>query len=412
MLTVAYLANQFPSEVEPYVAEEIAELHSRGIGVVTGSVRVPNGTEMPEIVLQQMNVAVLRRAMWLLLTKWKRILPLLKRIRTGRESPGKRIKAMLHTFLGAYYAARLHGRNVDHIHVHHGYFGAWIGMTAARLMNVGFSMTLHGSDLLLSGSYLDSKLAYCDFCITISEYNRNYILRKFPEVEPGKIFVSRLGVDVPATLPHSNRDTNTLSLLAVGRLREVKDHAFLLRVCAELVARGVRFSCRIAGDGPERRRLESLIESGGLQERVTLLGHIARRGLDALYQAADVVVLTSRSEGIPLVLMEAMTRGKIVVAPAITGIPELVRAGETGFAYKPGSVKDCASQLQVIHQLLSAEGRRESAYLEQIRRNGIAYIEQNFNRVKNLETFGNLFVTRIAARGESRTDANLILQQI
>jgi len=53
--------------------------------------------------------------------------------------------------------------------------------------------------------------------------------------------------------------------------------------------------------------------------------------MNGLYRFADVVVLTSRSEGIPLVLMEAMGRGKIVLAPAITGIPELVLPGKTGF---------------------------------------------------------------------------------
>src|SRR6478672_6848454 len=72
------------------------------------------------------------------------------------------------------------------IHVHHGYFGSSIGMTAARLLNIGFSMTLHGSDLLRNASYLDLKLAQCDFCVTISEYNRNYILQRFPNVDAQK----------------------------------------------------------------------------------------------------------------------------------------------------------------------------------------------------------------------------------
>ena len=62
--------------------------------------------------------------------------------------------------------------------------------------------------------------------------------------------------------------------------------------------------------------------------------------MDALYRHADVAVLTSRSEGIPLVLMEAMARGRIVLAPAITGVPELVIPGKTGFLYAAGTLKD------------------------------------------------------------------------
>jgi hypothetical protein len=67
---------------------------------------------------------------------------------------------------------------------HHGYFGSWIAMTAARLLNVGFSMTLHGSDLLLNGTYLDVKLSNCTFCLTVSEYNRAYINKRFPDLDP------------------------------------------------------------------------------------------------------------------------------------------------------------------------------------------------------------------------------------
>lgn len=423
MLTVAYLANQFPSELEPYVGDEIAELRRRGTVVISGSVRRPKGgAELPDIVLQDAALPVIGQAMWLLMMKWNCVLPLLPRIVSGREPIARRIKALLHTLLGACYAALLRGHNVDRIHVHHGYFGSWIGMTAARLLNIGFSMTLHGSDLLQRGSYLDLKLADCAFCITVSEYNRDYILERFPDVDPRKIVVSRLGVDaVERTTPaNPERKQDSLHLLAVGRLHAVKDHAFLLRACAELMAGRVSFFCHIAGDGPERRRLESLIKKWGLQERVMLLGHIARTRLPTLYEAADVVVLTSRSEGIPVVLMEAMARGKIVLAPAITGIPELVRAGETGFLYEPGSLEDCVAHLHFIYSQMT--GRRHAArgaealadesagLLEQMRRNAGAHIEQNFNRTRNLQRFGDLFLQRSTAPGE--THANFILQQI
>jgi colanic acid/amylovoran biosynthesis glycosyltransferase len=411
MLTIAYLANQFPSDLEPYVGDEIAELRRRGIVIIAGSVRSPKGaTEIPDIVLQHDALRVLGPAMWLMITKWKCILPLLIRIVSGREPPAKRIKALLHTLLGACYAALLRGQNVDRIHVHHGYFGSWIGMTAARLLNVGFSMTLHGSDLLQSGSYLDRKLAVCDFCITVSEYNRDYILKRFPDVDPRKIVVSRLGVDVVERTANPEKKRDSFNLLAVGRLHEVKDHAFLLRACAELMACRVPFFCRIAGDGPERRRLESLIEKWGLQERVTLLGHVARTRLPALYEAADVVVLTSRSEGIPVVLMEAMARGKIVLAPAITGIPELVRAGETGFLYQPGSLQDCLAKLRFIYSQMI--GDESGGLLHDMRRRAAAHIDQNFNRAKNLQSFADFFLQRTAAATRNRTHANLILQQI
>jgi colanic acid/amylovoran biosynthesis glycosyltransferase len=432
MLTIAYLANQFPSPVEPYVADEIEELRSRGIRVVAGSVRKPaDGAENADwIVLQPLSLTILLQGLWLCLRKWRCISLLVARILfCGREGPVRRAKALVHTWIGACYAVRLKSRRVDHIHVHHGYFGSWIAMVAAPLSGVSFSMTLHGSDLLLHGAYLDVKLAHCAFCLTVSEYNRQYILERYPAIEPQKIVVSRLGVEVdelPIHSPASRRWPGTgLTLLAVGRLHAVKDHAFLVRACSELQQRGVNFECSIAGEGPERRNLESLIRKFGLEERVTLLGHIPREQMDSLYDRADVVVLTSRSEGIPLVLMEAMARGKVVLAPEITGIPELVLPGKTGFLYEARSMEDFVRRLLFIDSLMQAEARWDRLHperphlpslaarqLDWVRYAATVQVRHNFDRKTNLKSFGELFQPRIVARSESFRYESTLLQQI
>lgn len=366
MLTVAYLANQFPSPVEPYVTAEVEELRRRGIRVITGSVLKQRDAGLPsaQIVIQPLSIFLLLQALWLCMCRFGRISSLVGRIVFhGKEGPIRRAKALMHTWMGACYAVRLKGRRIGHIHVHHGYFGSWVAMTAARLLNISFSMTLHGSDLLLHKAFLDTKLANCAFCFTISEYNRQHILECYPNVKPQSIVVSRLGVEVPENhfrfFTQQQRAPADLTLLAVGRLQEVKDHAFLIRACAQLQDQGVSFECSIAGDGPERRKLTSLIRKLGLAERVTLLGHVAREQMDSLYDRADVVVLTSRSEGIPLVLMEAMARGKIVLAPAITGIPELVIHRKTGFLYEPGSMEDFIEHILFIHSLLRAKSQTD-----------------------------------------------------
>jgi colanic acid/amylovoran biosynthesis glycosyltransferase len=425
VLTVAYLANQFPSQVEPYVSDEIEELRRRGVHVIAGSVRRP-GAQLeasPEIVLQPISPIVLLRAFWLCIQRWSRVSDLICRaLFHGRESPVQRVKALLHTWLGAAYAVMLQGRDIDHIHAHHGYFGSWIAMAAARLLDRDFSFTLHGSDLLLHGSYLDTKLATCRFCLTISQFNRDFILEHYPQVAREKILVSSLGVEVSDRILPARRigPNDRIHLLAVGRLHRVKDHAFLVQACAELHTRGIDFECSIAGDGPERRRLQSQISARGLEDRVHLLGHVSRQQLDSLYGRADLVVLTSRSEGIPLVLMEAMARGKIVLAPAITGVPELVIHGKTGFLYEPGSLADFVDRLRFIHSLLQAKDCPHSnpyllsaaRQLDWIRHAAHAQVRHNFNRTANLKSFGDLFLARVAPRQTSLPDANLVLQQI
>jgi len=430
VLTVAYLANQFPSAVEPYVTEEIVELRRRGIRVIAGSVRKPRldpsfVQSQPEIVLQPLSALVLLRALWLCLRKSNRISTLIARVVfRGGEGPLKRLKALAHTWLGACYAVLLQGQGIDHIHVHHGYFGSWIAMVAARLSGVGFSMTLHGSDLLLHGTYLDVKLENCSFCLTVSEYNRRYILDRFSTVGAARVLVSRLGVNVSerdtCPVPKLKTADDPFTLVAVGRLHAVKDHAFLVRACTQLHDLDVSFACLIAGEGPERRSLESEIRQSGLEGQVTLLGHVAREQMDSLYDRADVVVLTSRSEGIPLVLMEAMARGKIVLAPGITGIPELVIPGKTGFLYQPGSLADFVDRLLFIRSrtqmpdhpelrpYLPSAGRQ----LDWVRHAAQAQVRHNFNRSKNLEAFGELFLQRIAPQTESIADESFVLQQI
>src|ERR1700733_11077959 len=179
---------------------------------------------------------------------WGKIADLVARVLLrGKESPKRRLKALLHTGLGAYYAVLLEGRGVKHVHVHHGYFGSWIGMVAARLMGVSFSVTLHGSDLLLKRAYLDTKLKNCKFCVTISEYNRRYILEHYPDADAGKVIVSRLGVNLSdrSKLPRSvvRDERRTITLLTVGRLHAVKDQVFLVRACARLRDRGLDFKC-------------------------------------------------------------------------------------------------------------------------------------------------------------------------
>ncbi len=422
MFTIAYLANCFPVAVEPYVSAEIQELRRRGMCVVAGSVRrAKAGQDQPgmpaDICLQPVRARTIVQAVVLLWQRRKNVRDLLVRILfRGKESLTVRCKALLHTTLGAYYAVLLQGRGVDHIHAHHGYFGSWIAMAAARLLGATFSLTLHGSDLLLHGVYLDAKLKDCMFCVTVSDYNRAYILQHFPEVDPEKVFIARLGVDTTEKRTSRHDEGNRrFTILAVGRLHAVKDHAFLIRACARLRDYGLKFECLIAGDGPERNRLEAQIRECGLQENVLLLGHVEREDMDALYERADMCVLTSRSEGIPLVLMEAMARRRIVLAPAITGIPEIVVSGKTGFLYAPGDMEDLVAKMIFLSLLVRSEDADARRRLEWVRHAAHAQIVQNFDRTKNLRHFAAEFEQRLAIGPDhlrSTPDEDPVLQQI
>jgi glycosyltransferase involved in cell wall biosynthesis len=239
--------------------------------------------------------------------------------------------------------------------------------------------------------------------------------------------VARLGVEIPALSGASTAAVKGKSepfrILSVGRLHAVKDHASLIRACARLQAQGIDFCCEIAGEGPERRRLEFLIRRLGIQGCVHLLGHADREQLESLYSRADLVVLTSRSEGIPLVLMEAMARGKLVLAPAITGIPELVFPGQTGFLYQPGSMNDFLDQLIAIRSTVSSQAGTDvsgkssvsgpsAEQFAWIRHAARVQVELNFNRKKNLKSFGDLFLRRVRSSTKEIPHESAVRQQV
>jgi glycosyltransferase involved in cell wall biosynthesis len=331
----------------------------------------------------------------------------------GPEPISRRCRTLAYTWLGAYLAMLLKRERIRHLHVHHGYFAAWVGMVAARLLNASFSMTLHGSDLLMRADYLDTKLKNCRFCITVSEFNRRYITEHYPQIDPQKIFAQRLGVDTSFWRPQAarNRAADRLTILSVGRLHPAKNHGFLLLACKALKMQSVPFRCIIAGEGEEREGLEQLIVAFDLEQEVVLRGHVHRECLPDLYAGADVVVLTSRSEGIPVTLMEAMAMQKVVLAPNITGIPELVTDGKTGFLYQPNSMEDFLVKLQLIR----AAGQSLNTMRQAARR----HVDLYFNSRVNLAGFTECFLKHAGGLDPSvlelpgkETHENSVLQQV
>src|SRR5215813_4629210 len=345
MITIAYVANFFPEPSEAYVSDEILVLRRRGCRVLPCSFRKPNEADLAASLGQgTVHVFPLSSrscllATWMCISRFRAIADLVRRAVQGPESFSRRLRTLVHTWLGAYLAVLLKREHVTHIHVHHGYFGSWCAMIAARMLEVEFSMTLHGSDLLLRGDYLGCKLANCRFCFTVSEFNRTYLVDRYPAVR-AKVAVHRIGIDLDRWCAKGEQSSPVFTMLSVGRLHPVKNHTFLVLACHSLKTAGVPFLCRIAGEGCEQDRLQRLIHELGMEQEILLLGHVPRTQLPELYSHADVVVLTSRSEGIPVTLMEAMAMERVVLAPAITGIPELVTSGETGFLYRPGSMDD------------------------------------------------------------------------
>jgi glycosyltransferase involved in cell wall biosynthesis len=146
-------------------------------------------------------------------------------------------------------------------------------------------------------------------------------------------------------------ERETPRIVTVGRLKAPKDFQTLARALS-LLPQG-SFEAEIVGDGPDRPELERRLRGLGLTESVRLAG--SRDDVPALLAAADVFVLSSRSEGAPVSVLEAMAAGLPVVATRVGGVPELVEDGQTGFLVPPG---DPAALTRVLAELLEDRALR------------------------------------------------------
>ena len=147
-------------------------------------------------------------------------------------------------------------------------------------------------------------------------------------------------------VPQARHDGSPPRVITVGRLAAPKDPVTLVRALARV--RGSPFTATIVGDGPDRAAVEAEIRAAGLEGVVELAGE--RHDVPRLLADADVFVLSTRSEGAPLSVLEAMAAGLPVVASAVGGVPEIVADGATGLLVPPD---DAAALAAALEQLLA-----------------------------------------------------------
>ena len=135
----------------------------------------------------------------------------------------------------------------------------------------------------------------------------------------------------PRTIPSK---PGTL-IAGVGRLHPQKDFTLFLDVAAALAKQDATVRFLIAGTGPEDAALRDHAAALGIADRVTFAGHVAE--MREVYRQADVLLMTSRYEGTPLTVLEAMASGVPVVASRLDGIAEVIADGTDGCLVTPGA---------------------------------------------------------------------------
>ena len=233
----------------------------------------------------------------------------------------------------AWVADVLSRERADVVHLHT--FGSQVlGTRAARRTGARVLRTEHSTRVYDDPScwpFSRWSLARADACIAVSEHVRSVAIRRAPWAA-GKIHVVPNGVDVERFAPVGEVRSGPFTFALIGRLEPRKGVDLALEALAEV--QGARLE--IAGDGSARKTLEALAQGLGLLDRVHFHGHVD--DVRPVVARADAALVSSRSEGLGIALLEAMAMGLPVVGFAVGGVPESVVDRETGLLARAGDV--------------------------------------------------------------------------
>lgn len=409
-MRLLYVVNAFPGSSETFVSDQIAGMIELGHNVTVVALRKGDAVNNQRVLQHKL----LDRAVFLEPAVTARgALKGLQRLRAvGRPSRLLRLvdarlsATFRRNLLLASLPQQLPGRlpAADYIVAHFGSNGVLardlriLGLITGRLATV-----FHGADLskhkLLRKMTSDYRLLFQDgdLMLPISEYWRRALVELGCPV--AKTAINRMGVDTDLFRFRSDRYASKgpiLRIVTIGRLVEKKGVVDAVSAVRDLVRRGVKVSYDIFGDGPLRPELERHIAEFQLTECVHLHGskphHEVRERLDQ----AHVMLLPSFTapdgdmEGIPVVLMEAMALGVVVVSTTHSGIPELVEHGAEGFLAPERNVPAIADALAYVAANFPAMG----AVVERAR----SKVVRSFNQRDNYTALERLLMERLNYR--------------
>ena len=184
-----------------------------------------------------------------------------------------------------------------------------------------------------------------DVLSCVSETSRTSMLAELPATCSVEV-LRHIVPASPRPVVSIQKASKILRLVCVARLARHKGIDVLLEAMAILRHDEVSVQLLIAGEGPERSALERLSEQRGVGSAITFLGNVDHSRIPELWQTADIAVLPSRTEGLPLAALEAMAHSIPVVATRVGGIPEVIRDGENGLLVESGDASALAQALK------------------------------------------------------------------
>ncbi len=354
---LAFLLSRYPAISHTFFLQEIRGLRELGLSIATASINDPDrrfdqltASEQQETratfyvksmprsraVLQLLGIALRSpKTVWRALRASQQM---------GPASFVRRIYSLFYVGEALLLSRWMRQQRATHLHAHFGGAVATVALIAAAAARLPYSLTIHGPDEFFDERHfqLKAKLEQAAFVIAISDFCRSQLMRiASPEAWP-RFDVVRLGIR-PELLPprpsRANDGSAPVRLVMVGRLVPAKGPMLLLEAFRKARAAGAAVTLTLVGDGPVRPEIERFLKEHGLCDVVTLAGALNHDQTLAAVAAADLFVLASFAEGIPVALMEAMALGVPCISTLVAGIPELIVSGRDGILVPAGSVE-------------------------------------------------------------------------
>ena len=364
---IAYIMSRFPKLSETFILGEILELEKQGQPVVIFPLlRVEQPVRHAEVDQLMTKVQY---------TPFLSLTILLANFHYLRRSPRQYLKTLWSALRGTlgsfnlfiraigifpksvYLTQLIEKQGIQHVHAHFSTHPALAALIISELTGISFSFTVHAHDIFVRTNMLDEKIKKARFIVTVSEFNKQYLLRLYPETPADKIKVIHCGVELERYKGQfGDKKGDQFTILSIASLQPYKGVEYLVKACAILRSRLGNFRCLIVGEGNERKKIEHLIAGLNLQKVILLLGSQPQDRVASLLSQADLFVLPSvvaangQMEGIPVSLMEAMASGLPVVTTRLSGIPELVHDGVSGLLVSPGDERALADAIVFLYQ--------------------------------------------------------------
>jgi glycosyltransferase involved in cell wall biosynthesis len=351
------LVNGFPRLSETFVLQELLELERRGLGLHVVALRRPVEVVEQEALsdlratveylpegpaqYQRLRVRLAHAAFFL-----QRRLAYVHALADALASPDYSRSLGAKAALLAHRIVRL---GSPPLYIHFAHKPATIGRLAALLAGVPYALSAHAKDIWLTpDDELARKVRDAEVVLTCTAEGHAHLSTLADGGTPVRLAYHGVELKQPIRGPQPNEPPR---VLAVGRLVEKKGHESLLLAAALLRDRGLEFTVRLAGEGPEWPRLQRLVHQLCLGDRVDFLGPLTESEVQEEYEWADVFALPCRKlangdqDGLPNVILEAMAHGLPVLSTRVGGIVEAIADGDSGLLADQDDVPGLAGQL-------------------------------------------------------------------